>query len=373
MAAFTNKEIEALSKFRSVISDLNLDPEQSSEHHLIRWLRARDLNVQQASEMLRKSLQWRKDNKIDQVSTWEPPASFQQDYPYDVNGFDRDGCPLLLIPWGRWDIRKAVQADQKDEYIRYVDQMVDKAFSIMCLQNKNRPLNNPITQLSIISDLEGYSLRQMTSKGTVDCIMEATRRLEANYPEILKASYTINTPKLFSVLFALVKPLLAQRTLDKVQIHGYNEDKWGPVLLKLVPPDQLPVCYGGTRTPSENFVEIQGKSMAGAEESNGNTHCVVAVKVEENLTVALDIKNPNSVLSWSFRTEESNIGFALYFNGTEPLVTLEIVDSHVTKQEGSYVCVKPGRYIFDFDNTHSKTEKTLHYLVSVSNDDSDDA
>jgi len=55
-------------------------------------------------------------------------------------------------------------------------------------------------------------------------------------------------PKMFTMLFTLVKPLLSQATIDKFHIYGTDEKEWRAALLEYIDADQLPVYYGGTMT-----------------------------------------------------------------------------------------------------------------------------
>ena len=63
-------------------------------------------------------------------------------------------------------MRKAVADGQKDVYLRYFDQLCEKALEIMKNRNKDRPANDPLTQMMVIFDLEGFSIRQISSKGS---------------------------------------------------------------------------------------------------------------------------------------------------------------------------------------------------------------
>ncbi|CAG7833049.1 unnamed protein product, partial [Allacma fusca] len=85
----------------------------------------------------------------------------------------------------------------------------------------------------------------------IDATLEGVKRFEANYPEILKASIGINAPRIFALMFGLIKPLLTPRTLEKVQIWGSNSNKWKVALLKIIPADQLLPAYGGTRSANK--------------------------------------------------------------------------------------------------------------------------
>jgi len=50
----------------------------------------------------------------------------------------------------------------------------------------------------------------------------------------------------FSYIFSIVKPLLSTHTLSKVQMFDFNQTKWEQALLKAIPPESLPLEYGGT-------------------------------------------------------------------------------------------------------------------------------
>lgn len=93
-------------------------------------------------------------------------------------------------------------------------------------------------------------------KEVVELILDAARSFEANYPETLKAGFNINCPKVFAVLFNLIKPFLTERTLSKIKIFDSNANKWRPELEKFVVKGLLPKKYGGTRDDNKNMEEL---------------------------------------------------------------------------------------------------------------------
>ncbi|CAG7828908.1 unnamed protein product [Allacma fusca] len=372
MNKFTDQEKDALQKFRNVLNDLSLPTEQQSDFYLIRWLRAREMNLKAAEEMLRASLKWRQEYDADNLLSWQAPAQFQSDFAYDMNGVDKDGAPVFIVPFGKWDIKAAVASGQKDVYLRYFIQLCERAYDVMRKISKDRPADDPVTQVTLVWDLDGFSLRQLTARGTVDAILECVKRLEANYPEMMKISFNVNAPRIFALLFALVKPLLTERTLAKIQLFGPTPTKWKSALLKIIPADQLLPAYGGTRSPSKEFMHVTGRSSGGDEGADGDM-CVVTIDAGETLNIVLDVKHDNSTLNWSFRTDDFDVGFALYYKDGEQILNQERVDSHLKLQEGSYTCTKAGRYTLAFDNTYSVVRgKTLHYMLSVVSPEHDD-
>ena len=86
--------------------------------------------------------------------------------------------------------------------------------------------------------------------------------MEANYPEVLKHVIVVNgnllcyiplfcfffaAPKIFPICFGIIKPLLSERTKQRIKILGRN---WRSDLLAYISPDQLVKHYGGTRCDS---------------------------------------------------------------------------------------------------------------------------
>jgi hypothetical protein len=51
---------------------------------------------------------------------------------------------------------------------------------------------------------------------------------------------------LFTVIYNILKPILAQETQAKIKIFGSNKEEWTAALLEEIDADQLPVHYGGT-------------------------------------------------------------------------------------------------------------------------------
>lgn len=68
---------------------------------------------------------------------------------------------------------------------------------------------------------------------------------EANYPEILKACYIVNAPRVFAIAFAVVRKFLNEYTLGKIHIFQSDPKKWKKVVTSHIDGDSLPKHYGG--------------------------------------------------------------------------------------------------------------------------------
>jgi hypothetical protein len=57
---------------------------------------------------------------------------------------------------------------------------------------------------------------------------------------------TQSAPKIFTVIFNIMKPFLHQATLDKMRIFGHDKEEWTAALLEEIEANNLPLYYGGT-------------------------------------------------------------------------------------------------------------------------------
>lgn len=46
--------------------------------------------------------------------------------------------------------------------------------------------------------------------------------------------------------YSIIRPLLNERTANKMVIYGHDQSEWKQAILADVDADQLPSCYGGT-------------------------------------------------------------------------------------------------------------------------------
>ncbi|CAG7725861.1 unnamed protein product, partial [Allacma fusca] len=246
MAAPTHEELLLINQLRVGVSDLKLPDD--SDMFFVRWIRARENNLNQAEGMLRKHIQYRKDHGWETILTWEPPLEFQEEFPAEVLGKDPENVTVGGIAYGKWPLKKCYENGMKDIYMRYIEKVTLEAAE--CSMTQMRPDGVPITQVIAIYDMAGLSMKNFASLGTVNMILEGLRSFEENFPETLKAAYVINASRIFSLLFNLIKPILSQRTFGKVYVFDSNDTKWKPVLRQIVSEDRLPVAWGGKNVDS---------------------------------------------------------------------------------------------------------------------------
>lgn len=363
--------IDVLQQFREMIHDLDLDDHRKSDAELMRWIRARAMDLNGAEKMLRRSIEWRKEDKIDTVLNWDPPQHFLVDFPFQISGFDHDGDQFGVVTYSKWNIQSfldAVPVNKAEVHMRYFWKALEIVKQIMIHHSTEE---KQIYSGIVIVDLEGLAISQFIHRYDIlAVILDATRKYEANYPGFLKKAVVVNTPKLFTMLWSLMTPFLSEETLSCVDIYGYYDD-WRTVLRDLLPHDQLPSRYGGANTSTKNFDQSLGYRVIPSLPVTLDEKDLKPTNVPAGQKLDLDyeIVNPGTVLSWAFKTDGYDIGFGVFYcsdGGEVEVVDFCRVDSHILLQKGSYKCDNPGKYIVRFDNISSWiTPKSLHYCVKM--------
>ena len=250
---YTPNEIEKIQQLRSLVSAELTTKFQNEDAFLITWLKARNMDVARAEEMLRKSLKWRKDNQVDGILLRESiPSKYNNFFPCAYLGMDPvTGCPVFLFLIGRIDLRKIIEDDGIEMAVRYNILYMEAVQKI--LKECSKKFGRPVTSYIELVDLEGYTLRQIKTKQSRNGTTQVQQMFDDNYPEVIKSVVVINAPKVFSFLFKLIKPMVSKATLDKVEILGPNVEEWKAAVAKKFPMELLPPHWGGSRVGNDEY------------------------------------------------------------------------------------------------------------------------
>jgi len=119
--ADTTEERVVIDQFRAKAKKLGCNTE---DEYLIRWLRARNLDVDKAEQMLKTSMEWREKEDIKGLNSWDAPVTVSQDFLYKFTGEDSEGRPVLVVPFGRWEVRKLIEMGCKDDCFKYMHRLL---------------------------------------------------------------------------------------------------------------------------------------------------------------------------------------------------------------------------------------------------------
>lgn len=386
----------ALKNFREAVGDVLKKPEHD-DRYLLRWLRARDFNLNKAEQMLRAHMEWRKQFGIDDVMTWpESPEVLRKYYPGGFVGYDREGRPVSIIPFGGCDLKGLLNSVTLDEVMKHVvRQFEDVAVDI---KQQCKKLGKPIETVTYIFDFDGFALSTLASKAVIDYLTNLMCIFEDNYPERLHKAFVINAPRYFPLFWKIIRPFLSDLTARKLALFGRDEQAWKKALLDEIDADQLPQYWGGTQTdpdgnprcpsvvidggvvPTRYYQSTNGHSPLELQQSSDQIPAEVvrantAVSRQATLEVPVRVEEAGMLLAWEIACDDLQFGIFYRGSGTLPAenndVEVVLKPSRIkavakVPETGSLTCSKPGLYVLNFDNTFSTfTSKKLSYSVRL--------
>ncbi|GFU26438.1 SEC14-like protein 2 [Nephila pilipes] len=367
----TVKEKEAINELKKRVSNDITNPELRNDTYLyLRFLRARDYNLELAENMLRNHIAWRIANQIDSIlTTYEPEEVVIKYLPLSRLGFDKDGAIVRYFDFGNMDAKGVLKSCKTSAAIKSIVQMFEDDASLMKKQSEK--LGKNIQQWIYILDFDNYSFAKATHKTTVEALIQLFMQYEANYPERLKAAYIINASIYFTLVFSIIKPLLSGNTIQKITIFG--KDGWKEALQKEIEPTTLPGFLGGEKTdPDGNpqcYTSVKHGTVVPKEfYMTKSTRKIknlpgvkkITVSRKSKVPLELDVKEAGSTIEWEFETECRDIGFGLLYKesdnnkaATVELIPKQRIDTQYSSETGMFLCEKSGKYILLFDNSYS--------------------
>uniref|UniRef100_A0A667WEZ9 SEC14-like lipid binding 8 n=1 Tax=Myripristis murdjan TaxID=586833 RepID=A0A667WEZ9_9TELE len=371
------KQAEVLQQFRERVQDILPQLPAQDDHFLLRWLRARNFNIQKSEAMLRKHVEFRKHMKVDTIITdWRPPEVIEKYLSGGMCGYDREGSPVWYDVIGPVDPKGLFLSATKQDFIKSKIRDCEMLQKECSLQSQR--LGRNVESITMIYDVEGLGLKHLW-KPAIETYGEM---FEDNYPEGLKRLFVIKAPKLFPVAYNLVKHFLSEITRDKIFVLG---DNWQEVLLKYIDEEELPAIYGGKLTDPDGDPRCRTMiNHVGPVPSSYYVRDHVTVEYEQCLTVGrgssqqleYEILFPGCVLRWQFASDGADIGFGVFLKGKmgewqkasqmQEVLRSERYNAHLVPEDGSLTCERPGVYVLRFDNTYSIFQaKRISFTVEV--------
>ncbi|XP_072520745.1 SEC14-like lipid binding 8 [Salminus brasiliensis] len=374
------KQAEALAQFREKLQDVLPQCPSQSDHFLLRWLRARNFNVQKSEAMLRKHLEFRKHMKADTITAdWKPPEVIDKYLSGGMCGYDREGSPVWYDVIGPVDPKGLLLSASKQDFIKCKVRDCEMLQKECDLQSKR--LGKNVEAITMIYDCEGLGLKHLW-KPAIELYGEVLTMFEDNYPEGLKKLFVIKAPKLFPVAYNLVKHFLSEDTRRKIMVLGSN---WQEVLRKHIDPEELPAVYGGKLTDPDGDPRCKTRIKQGGQVPQ-TYYAREFIKVQYDQSVSIsrgsshqleyEILAPGCVLRWQFCCEGADVGFGVFLKKKlgewmkagqmQEVVPSQRYNAHLVPEDGSLTCAEAGVYVLRFDNTYSIFQsKKVSFSVEV--------
>ncbi|CAM9272803.1 unnamed protein product [Choristocarpus tenellus] len=206
-----------------------------------RYLRGCGGDEVEAERRWRATLEWRASERVDEILTEAQPyfETIKCYYPHFLHRRARNGCPVYYELLGKIDLGtlrdKGVSPDVLQRHYIFITEylwgVVEPDFDH--------------GQTVTVLDVAGLGMRDLGGEA-LSFVKKATQIIQSHYVERSNAMFIINAPSYFSLMWRGIRPLLNERTQDKVTILGGDREKIAATLLERIAPENLPREYGGS-------------------------------------------------------------------------------------------------------------------------------
>ncbi|KAJ3091571.1 cytosolic factor, phosphatidylinositol/phosphatidylcholine transfer protein [Quaeritorhiza haematococci] len=239
----TPEQEKTLQDFKIELSAAGLyDPQKHDDHLLLRFLRARKFVLAASKKMWEDYQIWRKENSVDTINIdfdFPEYPVVKKYYPRFYHKTDKLGRPIYIEQMGPVDLKQLFAVTNAERMVKNHIYEYEKLVHYR-LHACSLKAGLHLEQSCTILDLKGVSLSQF---GNVYSLVKQVSNIAQNYyPEMLGKMFIINTPMLFTAVWNMVKPLLDEVTVKKINILGSS---YKNKLLEVIDAENLPAMYGG--------------------------------------------------------------------------------------------------------------------------------
>jgi len=355
-----------LVQLKSWVSEL-LKGKVPSDPILLRFLRARDFNVEKAREMLSHSLVWRKKHGVDKIlSEYELPPVVKDYFPGGWHQHDKEGRPTFILRLGQMDVKGLIKSVGEEGLTKLTLHVCEEGLRLT--EEASHRLNRPISTWSMLLDLEGLNMRHLWRPG-MKALLHIIEICEANYPETLGRVLIIRAPRVFPIMWTLVSPLIDETSRGKFLFYGGNDYQGQGGLVDYISQEHIPDWLGGPKQtdipeggiiPKSNYMSLeefekdQSPGPHLLEDSIYNSTSLSKGQVHEGV---IRITDKGSVVTWDFDVMRHDVVFTVYrlkqsLKAKSPSSTLTPTPTGMSSF--SY----PKKNSSDSSTTESKSKKT---------------
>ncbi|KAE7996032.1 hypothetical protein FH972_000781 [Carpinus fangiana] len=315
---------------------------------LLKFLRAREFKVNDALEMLRKTLQWRKAAEIDSILDDELCADLSS--AAYMNGVDREGHPVCYNIFGVFDSEELYQKtfgtdEKRRQFLRWRCQLMEKGIQKLDLKPGGA---SSLIQINDLKKSPGPAKKELRI-----ATKQAIGIFQDNYPELVAKNIFINVPFWYYALNALISPFLTQRTKSKFVVA--RPARVTETLLKYISVEEIPVNYGGFKRENDFEFSVKDGSVSELILKAGSTEIIEIPALEVGTTLVWDL----TVLGWEVNYKEE---FVPVDEGSYTIIVQKA--KKMGSQEGpirnSFIANEPGKVVLTIENMSSKKKRVLH-------------
>lgn len=243
-APMTKEESESVVKFIELLKskkvEYNLTKFDSG--YLVRFLRARKLDLNKTLVMFQNFLAWRKEFDIDNIDKFSFPEleKVKVYYPHGFHKQDKQGRPVYLEILGDLRVDEIFKLTSQDKLLKYQAKLFEK------LLNEIFPICSKVAKKYIYQTYQIIDLKKLTTKLLSKKVYSFIKVTAANsqnyYPELLGQMTIVNAGLVFKAAWSVCKAFLDEKTRKKIVTLGSDYKK---KLLEQVDIKDLPKILGG--------------------------------------------------------------------------------------------------------------------------------
>lgn len=328
---------------------------------LMKFLRAKHFKVNEAFNMLKSTISWRKEFVPDSVIKHKSDHLSATDQQLEslvyMHGHDKAGHPVCYNHYGAFQNKEmyhkmAFEGDDQskpNKLLRWRIQGLEKG-----LQKLDFTPGNVHSMVQVI-DLGGSPATFLLQRPRI--AKKAVSLLQDYYPELVAQQIVVNAPWYFPALHTVFsRAFTTAREKHKVVLA--RPGKSTETLFKYISPEKVPTKYGGLSRDSES--NHQGDDPA----------TQIIIKPGEQRAIELPVVEAGASLVW----ELSIVGWDVIYGEEfcphdENDYSLIIQKSRKMGSKShpisrSFTAPKSGKVLLTIDNSASKRKKTVVYRTS---------
>ncbi|KAK3853444.1 hypothetical protein Pcinc_040009, partial [Petrolisthes cinctipes] len=291
-----------------------------SDTCLLRFLRARDFNIEKAREMLSHSLIWRKKNQIDKtMNQYQAPQVLQDYFPGGWHHQDKESRPLYLLRLGQMDVKGLVKSVGEEGLLKHTLHICEEGLRLT--EEATATQGRPITTWTLLVDLEGLNMRHLWRPG-IRTLLKIIEIVEANYPETMSCVLIIRAPRVFPILWTLVSTFIDDNTRSKFLFYGGNDYQGTGGLVDYMPKENIPDFLGGECKTIVQEGGLVPKSMYQPGEdvdparhhlplSDQSIYRSISLARGQVHEVMIQIEETGAVICWDFDVMKNDVCFSV--------------------------------------------------------------
>lgn len=205
---------------------------------LMRYLVARNWNVNQAHKMLVETLRWRLEFKPEEIRWHEVAREAETGKVYRANFHDREGRTVLIMKAG---IKNTSSLDDNVRHLVYL------------LENSILALPKGQEKMSWLIDFNGFSINTSVPIKTARDIVSI---LQNHYPERLAIIVMYNPPRIFQAFWKVVSYFVDKESSQKIKFVYPNNKESVELMKTFFDAENLPSEFGGRATLNYDHPEF---------------------------------------------------------------------------------------------------------------------